>query len=518
MPNNKHRRRNGVPPGYTDNRNTAVPAPPEPNRGKKRKRHGSGLNKLAFVLFAVILAYMVKYTIDFANGGNNISIESVAYGSIDIPNSFDGIAVRDEYVVNTDTTGVPTFNYGEGDKVAKNSIVATVSEGESAAAAKDKLKNIDESIIEAQKNRIDISIYKDDINRAEENMESSIYSAARNVTSGNTYAIYTMRNAVEAQLDIRTEIWITENSEGSDSSLSSQRKSYQSQFDSSVHAERATDSGILVLSCDGKEETYTPDTMEDISKKDIHDGSAVTYLSKTTAVDADSPLFKIIRSNNWYICAYIDTNIAAEWNVGDTKMLRALVDKSEKTVQATIESMTEKENSTYVVFACDRNVQDFMSVRTFEFYISDVSYVGLKVPNTAIVEKTFIKIPVDCVTTSLDQRSVIKRVDGNDSVVKLDVESSDENFVYVRQDFDQLKLGDVILKGTGETATEYTISEVSTKTGVLTANGAFAQFASISVLGKNGEYTIADANKSGLKAYDKIITNAADAAEGDEIY
>ena len=109
-------------------------------------------------------------------------------------------------------------------------------------------------------------------------------------------------------------------------------------------------------------------------------------------------------------------------------------------------------------------------------------------------------------------------VDGNDSVVKLDVESSDENFVYVRQDFDQLKLGDVILKGTGETATEYTISEVSTKTGVLTANGAFAQFASISVLGKNGEYTIADANKSGLKAYDKIITNAADAAEGDEIY
>ena len=137
---------------------------------------------------------------------------------------------------------------------------------------------------------------------------------------------------------------------------------------------------------------------------------------------------------------------------------------------------------------------------------------------TAIVEKTFIKIPVDCVTTSLDQRSVIKRVDGNDSVVKLDVESSDENFVYVRQDFDQLKLGDVILKGTGETATEYTISEVSTKTGVLTANGAFAQFASISVLGKNGEYTIADANKSGLKAYDKIITNAADAAEGDEIY
>ena len=75
-----------------------------------------------------------------------------------------------------------------------------------------------------------------------------------------------------------------------------------------------------------------------------------------------------------------------------------------------------------------------------------------------------------------------------------------------------------MLMGTGETATEYKLSEVSTKVGVLTANGAYAKFAGITVLGQNSEYTIADPSSSSLKAYDKIISMAEGMNEGDEIY
>lgn len=489
-----------------------------PAQKHRRKRQGGGINTLMIVLFAVILVYMVKYAIDFATGSTTVNIETVSYGTIDLPNSFNGMAVRDEYVVSSDITGIPTFYYGEGDRVKKNSIIAAVSESESADSAKDKLKSIDESIIETQKNRLDISKYKDDIDRTEKNIDDSVSSAVANVAAGNMNSVYTLRAAVQTQMDIRTEIWIRENSEGSDSSLSSQRESYQSQLDSSTHSLKASEGGILVLSCDGLEQTYTPDTLDAITQKNIKDGSSVTYLSKTTAVENGNPVFKIVSSNNWYICSYIDPAIVSDWKVGDTKVVRAFVDKSEKNVDVTIKSMTEKDGSMYVVFSCDRNVQDFLSVRAFEFYISDSSYVGLKVPNTAIAEKTFIKIPIECVVESLDGKSVVKRTGGNDKLITLDVESTDDQFAYIRQDFDALKIGDVVLKGTGESATEYTLSEVSTKVGVLTVNGAFAKFASISVLGKNSEYTIADPEKSGLKAYDKIVTNASEVNEGDEIY
>lgn len=484
----------------------------------KRKRRGGGINVLMVVLFAVIFVYMIKYAIDFTTGSTSVGIETVNYGTIDLPNSFNGLAVRDEHVVLSDITGVPTFNYGEGDRVKKDSVIVSVSESETADSAKDKLKSIDESIIETQKNRLDISKYKDEIDHAENSIDEAVSSAARNIAGGNMNSVYTMRSAVQTQLDIRTEIWVKENSEGSDSSLSQERKSYQSKLDSSTHSFKASESGILVLSCDGLEDKFTLDTLDNITQKNIKDGAVVEYLSKTTAIKSGEPVFKIVSSNTWYICAYIDSSISSQWQVGDTKVIRAFVDKSEKNVNVTIKSITEKDGSMFVVFTCNRNVQDFLNVRTFEFYISDSSYVGLKVPNTAIIEKTFIKIPIDCIVESLDGKSVVKRTGGSDKLVTLEVESTDAEFAYVRQDFDSLKIGDVILKGTGESATEYTLSEVSTKTGVLTVNGAFAKFASIAVLGKNSEYTIADSEKSGLKAYDKIIINASDANEGDEIY
>ena len=119
---------------------------------------------------------------------------------------------------------------------------------------------------------------------------------------------------------------------------------------------------------------------------------------------------------------------------------------------------------------------------------------------------------------SLNGYSVVKRTDGKDDLINVEIESQDEEFAYIRQDFEKLKIGDVILNGTGENASEYKLSEVSTKVGVLTANGAYAKFASISVLGQNSQYTIADAAESSLKAYDKIITNTSEITEGDEIY
>lgn len=494
---------------YEGERGNAVP--------RKRKRKGSPINVLTIVLFAIIMIYLFKYAVDFATGRATIAVETVDYGTIDIPNAFSGLVVRDEYAVTSSKGGKPTFNYGEGDKVKKNAVVCTVREGETAENAEDRLRTIDESIIETQKNRVDISKYKDDITKAENSILSAVESAQARISAGSYNDVYTMRNAVQTQMDIRTDIWISENSESSDS-LASQRRTYQTQISNNTESLRATDSGILVLSCDGNEEKFTPDTLENVTKKDTTASYDIMYLSKTTAVAEGSPAFKIVRSNTWYICAYIENSIAADWEAGDTKTIRAVVDKTEKAVDVTISSMTAGETDTYVIFKTNSNVQDFLSVRSIEFYITDSSYEGLKIPNTAIVEKTFIKIPSSCVMESLNGYSVVKRTDGKDDLINVEIESKDDEYAYIRQDFDQLKIGDIILNGTGENASEYKLSEVSTKVGVLTANGAYAKFAAISVLGQNSQYTIADASASSLKAYDKIITNASEVSEGDEIY
>ncbi len=484
---------------------------------KNSRRKGSPINILTVVLFAIIFIYILKYTADFVSGNTNISIDTVDYGTIDIPNSFEGIVVRDEYVVTASKAGQPSFNYAQGDKIKKNATVCTVGESETAKSAEDKLQTLDENIIETQKNKIDISKYKDEIDGVEKSISSSIASAQARIALGNYNDVYTMRSAVQTQMDIRTGIWISENSESSDS-MAAERKAYENQLTNSLETLSAPESGILVLSSDGNEDKFTPDTIANITEKDISTSYDIKYMSKTTNVEAGSPAFKVVRDNNWYICSYIDSSIASEWEVGDTKTIRAIVDKSEISVEFRIDSMTAGEAKTYVVFKTNKNIQDFLSVRTLEFYITDSSYQGLKIPNTAIIEKTFLKIPVGCVSESLSGTSVVKRTDGKDEIVKVDIESMDEEFAYIRQDFDALKIGDTILNGTGETAVEYKISEVSTQVGVLTANGAYAEFSRIVVLGQNSQYTIADPSASSLKAYDKMIVDASQINEGDEIY
>lgn len=484
---------------------------------KRRKRKTSPVTVFTMVLFAIILVYLVKYTMDFASGGTDVKIETVDYGNIDIPNSFEGLVVRDEYIVNSDMGGEPSFNYGEGDKVKKNALVCTIKESKTADIAQDKLRSIDKGIIETQKNRVDISKYKDDILRTERSINSSVLSAQGGISAGNYNDVYTLRNAITTQMEIRTSIWINENSQSSDS-MAYERRTYQSQLSNSTENLNAPEGGILVLSYDGEEEKFTPENISDITQKDIGSSYNIHYLSKTTAIEKGTPAFKVINSNNWYICSYIENSIAADWQVGDIKTIRASVDKTEKSVETKISEIIPGDKYTYVVFESNKDLQDFLSVRNIEFYISDSSYDGLKIPNSAIVEKTFIKVPSSCVMDSLNGKSVIKRTGGKDELVNIETEYTDDNYVYIRQDFDLLKLGDVILEGTGETASEYKLSEVSTKIGVLTANGAFAEFAGINILGKNSQYTIADPMTSRLKAYDKIISNASKVNEGDEIW
>lgn len=100
-----------------------------------------------------------------------------------------------------------------------------------------------------------------------------------------------MRNAVQTQMDIRTDICINENSESSDS-LASQRRTYQTQISKNTENLTAADSGILVLSCDGNEEKFTPDTLETVTKKDTTTSYDITYLLKQRQLKKEAPHLK----------------------------------------------------------------------------------------------------------------------------------------------------------------------------------------------------------------------------------
>ena len=147
---------------------------------------------------------------------------------------------------------------------------------------------------------------------------------------------------------------------------------------------------------------------------------------------------------------------------------------------------------------------------------------GLKIPNSAIVEKEFYLIPKEYVTKGGNsaQDGFLRETydeDGNISTefVEVSIYSESETDYYV--DTSVLRPGDYICMP--DSSEKYPVSKVGTLVGVYNINKGYAVFKQIEILKSNGEYyTIKKGTKYGLSVYDHIVLNADSVYEGKLIY
>ena len=86
---------------------------------------------------------------------------------------------------------------------------------------------------------------------------------------------------------------------------------------------------------------------------------------------------------------------------------------------------------------------------------------GLKIPNDAIVEKSLLRIPLNCIVEGGVSKGVMLANGEKGRFLEVTVVASDEENAYVEQNNGTLKTGDVILIGEGENAERYTVSDFS---------------------------------------------------------
>lgn len=475
---------------------------------------------ITILTFVVLTIYLMGYIATFLRRPS-IGVESVRQGTLDVPVSFNGIIVRDEQVVNSTLSGQVTYYYANGDRLKKGAAVCQVRKADdSASLIESQIANIDKNILSLQKERADISLFKEDIDAIEDKLANVVYSYSGKFNDGNLSGLYEFRSQLDSQILRRNEIWLFESTKSA-SELAAEKTQYENQLSDSVRSVSTENSGILSLYIDGYEQTLTPDTRTEITKEQTQMRVEPNKLLSTAlTVMEEDPIFKVVKSNTWYIVGYLPNSVTANWKTGDGKTLTGIINEEEKSVKMVVDSLTAGETETCVVFRTDRNLLDFLTVRTLSLTIKSDTYEGLKIPNQSIVEKALIKIPLDCIQDSLDTSNVIRRGNSGDELVPIKALKSDEQFVYILQDFETLKLGDVLLKGTGEAAEEYTLKDVVTYQGVYVVNSSIAAFTVVDIMGQNVDYAIVRPStlSSGLQIYDNIVSDATTVQEGDEIY
>ena len=500
--------------GYAQNYRPAKPAKPKKNR---RKRAG-GHMVMPLVVFAMIAVYLVGQIVSLVAKRSDIDVETVAYGTIDTPEVYTGLILREEYVVNSTRDGQPYYQYSQGDYVPKGAVVCTVKDTDSTDELESKLNQIDKDILKSQKARTDLSAFSEDISRLEDTVSRTVDAyAGRSMRAGLSY-MYTLKSQVTSFMDQRNEIWLTENVE-SLSQLTEERNVYEQQLAKNQSALTAQEAGVLCLSYDGMEESLKPEQAEKVTKKQI--GATKTqYISKAKSVAKDDPLFKIITDNQWYIVAYLPVKATTGWEAGKTnKLLNMMTEEETYQIHAAVEALEAGEKETKVVFSSYEHMEEFMESRTVSFSLEGAVTEGLKIPNNAIVEKSLLKIPRTCLTESMGNSGVLLVNGENTKFTDITAVTSDDEAVYIEQENSGLKMGDVILQGTGENAEKYTLSELKPHAGVYVANSSVASFVVIDVLEQNQEYAIVKAGSTtGLQPYDTIVSDAKNIKEGDSVF
>ncbi len=485
-------------------------------RGSEKKRGRSNMI-LPMVVFAIVALYLMGQLFLLASRRSEVDVETVAYGTIDTPQIYEGLILREEYVVNSSRTGQPFYQYSQGDYISKGGVVCVVKETGTTEKLETKLEQIDQDILKSQKTRADLSAYSEDIARLENSVSRMVDAYAGRAMQENISYMYTMKSQVASVMEQRNEIWLTENVE-SLSQLTEEKNSYEKQLAQSQSVVSAGTAGVLCLSYDALEEQYHPDMAKDVTKKEI--GSAkVQYISKAKGVNQGDPLFKIVESNEWSIVVYLPNTETALWAVSDSKRLNVIADDKVVQILALIESMEVGEKETKVVFTSYEHMEQFMEDRTVSFSLDGAVQEGLKVPSGAIVEKALLRIPRSCLTESMGRDGVLLVSGDKARFVDITIVAGDGEAVYVDGSGATVKMGDIILQGTGVDAGKYTISEQTPHVGVYVANSSVAKFVVIDILEQNQEYAIVKAgNITGLQPFDTIVSDAKNISEGDSIY
>ncbi len=468
-------------------------------------------------IFALVLIQVVGYSFSRITKGK-VNYDTVQYGTIDSPKVIQGVIIRDEKVYNTTVDGVVSYDVADGEKVKPNTEVCSIKDQATVASMEADLEKIDNDIMDVQDKRDDISIYSDDISKDNQQIKKLVDDSAIYFATLNLQNVYELKTNIEKELSERNQLLLNEN-QGALTDLVTKRKEQEEKLNQSISKIATTESGIVSYNVIGDEDKYTLTTMKSLTKKNT---LATTSNSNgfKTSVKANSPVFKIIKSNTWYIAAYINNDDVKDWKTGNVVNIYTKDDNGVSyTLPATINTLSAAENGKekYVILSITKNMLEFVGDRSISFETQEAKK-GYKVPNTSIVDETLLQIPSDYIT----ENNTVNKVSGSEiKEIQVVVSSTDneKKISYVPVQLGILNVGDQIQKPNA--TDKYKIENVVNSNGIYVVNSGIAEFKIISLEDSvsNSTHTILDIGKnSNINIYDRIMTDTENVTKEEKVF
>ncbi len=485
------------------------------NQTVSAKRNSVALPIFIFFIMLCFI-YVIGSSVNFLTK-KIVNYDVLAYGTIDTPKSANAIIIRNEKVYNTEKAGVISYDVADNEKVKKGAVVCSIKDEAVVAQMQASLDDINEQIMKVQTERKDISVYSEDIKKYNNQMKNIIDENALDYAYMKLGNIYELGNTVKKQLDTRNQYLLSENS-GELKDLVSQKKEQESKLNENISNITADESGIVSYYIDGLEEELTPENMGSISKSVISD-TVKAESSFKSSVKANTPAFKLVTSNTWYIASYINKDYVKDWEKGDTRTIYIKDDEGKQhRLESYVQELTPGDGETFVILKITRDMTDFINVRNITIETEN-SERGYKIPNSAIVEETLMKIPTAYVDS---EGNVIKVDNGSNKTVAVSVsgkDPDDSNYSYIPVQMGVINVGDTIKSPVSDET--FVIADVLNTKGIYVVNTGIAEFRTIDLTNSvsNSTHTILDPSyNTNIYVYDRIMTDPRNVEKEEMVY
>lgn len=445
------------------------------------------------VFFGAVAAYICVICY-MGLTSEHISGYEVTVGSLAMNHTYTGFALRQESVYTADTSGYVSYYARDGERVSASSLIYTVDE-----------KGETNELIQQNAEGLDLT----DENFA--SLRSEIQAFAGSYNDLEYDQAYTFQSSLSSSvMDLMNQTMLDGLEETGESSM------FSRVYSGGI--------GILEYYTDGYESMTAESMTEDMLDPSNYEAENL----KKEIVQAGETVYKLSTSEKWSLIVPLTAEEAQDFAENDTKYMEVEFTRDHTTAWAdfsiinvgTQQCARLDFNNSMVRFADLRYVE-------VEFLVDDAT--GLKIPNSAIVEKQFFVVPKEYLVEQEDSQGFLKETydeNGEASVEFITMTlyyEDEENYYIDPKETDyvtgkrKLEAGNSLVRP--DSQERFQVAAMNTLQGVYNINKGYTQFRQISIIGQNEEYTLVKEGTSfGLTVYDHIVLNGDLVDEEEIIY
>ena len=307
-----------------------------------------------------------------------ISTESASYYTAADGLNITGLIIRNETLVKSQSGGVMHFIASDGDRVAKNGIIANIYDNETASITLSRMDSVNAKIADIEEMMSYNDLEAADLDMINTRVQKSLDSMIISVSGGDFDNYSVCREALLSALN-RRQIAMGETADFSSqlAALKSELASLSSSLPAAKGTFSAEKSGYFVSKTDGYEQTLTADILDALTPEKLD-----SVKSAQTPADV---IGKIVSDYEWYIAARVSINESLKYKEGDSLTVYTSV-KSYPQMPVTLKkiNISESSSSAVLIFECSDMNSELASMRTGPMTVVKKEYSGLKVPKSAL--------------------------------------------------------------------------------------------------------------------------------------